>query len=56
MICVPYSPAIERWNNWLRGEVAPAYDAWKADPSRARTTDAVRATLKTARKKSSAKA
>ena len=30
---------------WLRQEVAPAYDAMKADPSRGRTASEVRATL-----------
>jgi Arc/MetJ-type ribon-helix-helix transcriptional regulator len=30
---------------WLRQEVAPAYDAMKADPSRGRTPSEVRATL-----------
>jgi hypothetical protein len=30
---------------WLREQVAPAYDALKADPSRAVTTDQVRARL-----------
>lgn len=30
---------------WLRGEVAPAYDALKADPSRARSVKDVTATL-----------
>lgn len=31
--------------NWLRGEVGPAYDALKADPSRALSADQVRARL-----------
>lgn len=31
--------------NWLRGEVAPAYDAMKADPSRGRSVADVRASL-----------
>jgi antitoxin ParD1/3/4 len=31
--------------NWLREEVAPAYDAMKADPSRGRSASDVRATL-----------
>jgi putative addiction module CopG family antidote len=31
--------------NWLREQVAPAYDALKADPSRAVTVDQVRARL-----------
>ena len=31
--------------NWLREQVAPAYDALKADPSRAVSVDQVRATL-----------
>ena len=31
--------------NWLTGQVAPAYDALKADPSRALSIDQVRARL-----------
>lgn len=31
---------------WLRDQVAPAYDALKADPSRAIGVDEIRATLK----------
>ena len=31
--------------NWLREQVAPAYDAMKADPSRGRSASDVRATL-----------
>jgi antitoxin ParD1/3/4 len=31
--------------NWLRDQVGPAYDALKADPSRAISIDAVRARL-----------
>jgi putative addiction module CopG family antidote len=31
--------------NWLREQVGPAYDALKADPSRAVTADQVRARL-----------
>lgn len=31
--------------NWLHNQVGPAYDALKADPSRAVTTDQVRARL-----------
>ena len=31
--------------NWLAGKVAPAYDALKADPSRALSIDQVRARL-----------
>ncbi|AON52625.1 putative addiction module CopG family antidote [Herbaspirillum seropedicae] len=31
--------------NWLSNQVAPAYDALKADPSRAVTVDEVRARL-----------
>jgi antitoxin ParD1/3/4 len=31
--------------NWLRQEVAPAYDAVKADPARGRSLSVVRATL-----------
>jgi hypothetical protein len=35
----------EAVENWLREEVAPAYDAMKADPSRGRSASDVRATL-----------
>ena len=35
---------------WLRDQVAPAYDAMKADPSRAVSADAVRASLAAAHK------
>ncbi len=35
--------AVERW---LREEVAPAYDAWKADPSRAIPAEEVFAELR----------
>jgi antitoxin ParD1/3/4 len=31
--------------NWLRDQVAPAYDALKADPTRAVSVDSVRARL-----------
>jgi putative addiction module CopG family antidote len=31
--------------SWLRAEVAPAYDALQADPSRGRSVDDVRAAL-----------
>jgi putative addiction module CopG family antidote len=31
--------------SWLRAEVAPAYDALQADPSRGRSADDVRAAL-----------
>jgi len=31
--------------NWLRQEVAPAYDAMKANPSRGRSVEEVRASL-----------
>jgi len=31
--------------SWLQGEVAPAYDALQADPSRGRSADDVRAAL-----------
>ncbi len=31
--------------NWLHNQVGPAYDALKADPSRAVTTDQIRARL-----------
>ena len=33
---------------WLRNDVAAAYDAMKADPSRARSADQVRASLEAA--------
>lgn len=36
---------------WLRGTVAPAYDAMKANPARARSTRQVRAALAAAHKK-----
>jgi antitoxin ParD1/3/4 len=36
---------------WLRKKVAPAYDALKADPSRARSAKQVRATLSAEHKK-----
>lgn len=42
--------------NWLRQEVRPAYDALKADPTRAVTVDKLRATLATEHKKATAKA
>jgi len=32
-------------DSWLRGEVVPAYDALKSDPSRARSLDDVRISL-----------
>jgi putative addiction module CopG family antidote len=35
---------------WLRDQVAPTYDAMKADPSRARTAEDVRASLAAAHK------
>jgi antitoxin ParD1/3/4 len=35
---------------WLREQVVPAYDAIKADPSRAVSADKVRASLAAARK------
>lgn len=41
--------------NWLRQEVATAYDALKADPSRAVTVDQVRATLAAEHKKATSK-
>ena len=37
--------------NWLSGQVGPAYDALKADPSRGVTADHVRARLTTERSK-----
>jgi len=42
--------------DWLRGDVAAAYDALQADPSRAVTVDRVRARLAAVHKKTSAKA
>jgi putative addiction module CopG family antidote len=36
--------------SWLRDQVGPAYDALKAEPSRGRTVDQVRATLAAKRK------
>jgi antitoxin ParD1/3/4 len=42
--------------DWLRSDVASAYDALKADPSRAVSIDRVRARLATAHKKASGKA
>lgn len=42
--------------NWLRQEVAPAYDALKSDPARAVTVDQVRARLAAEHRKASAKA
>lgn len=36
--------------SWLREQVAPAYDAIKADPSRAVSVEKVRASLATAHK------
>jgi putative addiction module CopG family antidote len=42
--------------DWLRNDVASAYDAVKADPSRAVGVGAVKARLAAPRKKASAKA
>lgn len=42
--------------DWLRKDVAAAYDKLKADPSRAVEVGAVRARLASARKRASAKA
>ncbi len=42
--------------HWLLNQVAPAYDALKADPSRAISIDQVRARLATEHKKSPPKA
>jgi putative addiction module CopG family antidote len=39
-------------DTWLREQVAPAYDAMKADPSRAVSVEKVRASLAAARKSS----
>jgi putative addiction module CopG family antidote len=41
--------------DWLKKQVAPAYDAIKADPSRGLSADQVRATLAAERKKAAAK-
>jgi putative addiction module CopG family antidote len=41
--------------SWLRDQVAPAYDALKADPSRAVSIADVRATLAAEHKKATAK-
>jgi antitoxin ParD1/3/4 len=41
--------------DWLREKVAPAYDALKADPSRAISADHVRATLSAQHRKATAK-
>ena len=42
--------------NWLREQVGPAYDALKADPSRAVTVDQMRARLAAEHKTTNAKA
>lgn len=42
--------------SWLQGQVGPAYDALKADPSRAVTTAQVRARLAAEHKVAAAKA
>ena len=42
--------------NWLHQEVGPAYDALKADPTRAISIDLVRARLDALHKKTSASA
>jgi putative addiction module CopG family antidote len=41
--------------DWLREKVAPAYDALKANPSRAVSAEHVRATLAAAHKKATVK-
>lgn len=41
--------------DWLRRDVASAYDALRADPSRAVNGDAIRARLTSARRKASTK-
>jgi antitoxin ParD1/3/4 len=43
------------WEGWLREQVAPAYDALKAHPSRAVSADHVRATLAAEYKKAAKK-
>ena len=40
--------------SWLREQVAPAYDALKADPSRALSVDQLRASLAAEHKKATA--
>ena len=42
-------------DSWLLQTVGPAYDALKADPSRALTVDQVRATLAAAHKRATTK-
>ena len=42
--------------NWLHQQVGPAYDALKADPSRAVTADQVRMRLTAEHKKTAARA
>ena len=42
-------------DNWLLQEVGPAYDALKADPTRAVTVKQMRATLAAVHKKATAK-
>lgn len=41
-------------DNWLRDQVAPAYDALKADPSRAVTVEQLRTRLAAEHKKATA--
>ena len=42
-------------DNWLRDQVGPAYDALKADPSRAVSADQVRARLAEEHRKATTK-
>lgn len=42
--------------NWLHGQVGPAYDALKADPTRAVTVDQIRARLAAEHKTATTKA
>lgn len=41
-------------DDWLRSDIAPVYDAMKADPSRGRSLDDVRKTLAAERGRTSA--
>jgi len=52
-VLIPRNRAMD---DWLRQEVEPAYDALKADPTRAVTLDQVRVTLAVEHKKAKAKA
>jgi hypothetical protein len=41
----PLTSSHDTIESWLQSQVGPAYDALKADPSRAITVDEIRATL-----------